>query len=63
MNPMNLDQALAQATGESLREIRRLGFNIVNPLDIHLDSEPVDRPPRILNWDRVDRQRTSLFPY
>ena len=62
MSPTRLDEAVARATGESLHEVRRRGFSIANPLDVDFDPEPVDRPPQIVNWDRIDAQRTSLFP-
>jgi hypothetical protein len=62
MRQARLDEAVARATGESLQEVRRRGFSIADPIDAYFDPEPVDRPPRIVNWDRLDRQRISLFP-
>jgi hypothetical protein len=62
MSPTHLDKAVARATGESLQEIRRRGFGIAEPMDLDHEPEPMDRPPRIVNWDRLDRQRLRLLP-
>ena len=62
MSRTRLDEAVARAMGESLREVRRRSFSIAEPADVDYDAESYDRPPRIVNWDRLDRERIRLFP-
>ncbi len=62
MSPTRLDEAVARATGESLHEVRRRGFSIADPVDVDYDVESMDRPPRIVDWDRLDHERIRLFP-
>ncbi|MEQ8853933.1 hypothetical protein [Gimesia sp.] len=52
-----LDQQVAQATGEDLREVRFRGFSLADPLTVRFDPEPCDLPPQILDWDQVDLER------
>ena len=56
MSPRVLNAAIARATGEDVREIRRRGFSIVNP-SARFDPEPDQRPHQVIDWDRVDRNR------
>lgn len=53
MTQRDLDTAVAMATGESLPEVRRHGFSIADPVDVHFDPEPCDLPPQWLDWDEV----------
>jgi hypothetical protein len=62
MSPTRLDEAVARATGDSLQEVRRRGFSIAGPVDVDYDAESMDRPPRIVDWDRLDHERIRLFP-
>jgi hypothetical protein len=56
MTRKQLEQAVADRTGESLREIRRRGFSILRPDD--LDPEPeIYAFPNVVDWDAVDRDR------
>lgn len=56
MTPSELHRAVARATGESRRQIDRLGFSLVDPTAPLDDLEPA-LPLRFLNWDRVSRRR------
>lgn len=56
MTQQELDVAVAQATGESLSEIRRHGFSLADPEQVVYDPEPIRRP-RYINWDAYDRRR------
>ena len=56
MSSRALYAAIARATGDDVREIRRRGFSIVNP-GARFDPEPDRRPHQILDWDRVDLGR------
>jgi hypothetical protein len=59
MSQHELDSAVAQATGESLRTIRRRGFSIIDPTDPEFDSEPNIRPAQIVDWDALEAQRRA----
>lgn len=62
MSPRKLERAVARATGETLAEIRRRGFSVVDPAAIDFDPEPTERSPQIVNWDELAAHRVSLFP-
>ena len=62
MNTSLFDRAVAHATAESLREIRRRGFSPVDPGDAPFDPEPDDSPPQCVDWDALDAERGGLFP-
>ena len=50
MTQRELDREVASATGESLSEIRRLGFSIENPGDPLSDPDPC-AAPNVIDWD------------
>ena len=56
MTPQELDRAVARATGEDVREIRRRGFGIADPLETDFDPAP-DYSLKAIDWDDVDLQR------
>jgi len=62
MNQHRLEEAVARATGESRRVIRRYGFVLADPLDDMFKREAASQPPQILSWDQVDAARCRLFP-
>jgi len=62
MSQVEIDRAVASATGESVQEISHLGFSLADELDLAFDPEPCDRPPAVMDWDRYDSQRPALFP-
>ena len=47
MRQVDLDRAVALATGESVRTIARQGF-------CFMEAPPVDRDPLIYDWDDAD---------
>lgn len=49
MTQLELDSAVATATGENLSEIRQLGFSLADPLEVNYDPEP--RRPLVFDWD------------
>ena len=51
MTQRDLDLSIARATGESLPEIRRLGFGIADPIKVRFDPEPSHVPPQWLDWE------------
>ena len=54
MTQRDLDSAVASVTGEATSVIRRLGFGIADPGEVHFDPEPSDLPPAWLDWDQND---------
>lgn len=62
MKPADLQRAVARATGETLREIRRRGFGLADPAEVDFDLEPNDPPPQIVDWDELDAGRLALLP-
>jgi hypothetical protein len=62
MSRISLESAVARATGETRREIRRRGFGLADPLDVRFDPEPNDLPPQIVDWDELEASRLALFP-
>ncbi len=62
MTHRQLLRAVAAATGESLRDIRRSGFNLADPQRVNFDPEPDDRPARVVDWDALALDRYALFP-
>jgi hypothetical protein len=51
MSQLEIDEAVADATGEKLGLIQSLGFSIADPLDVAYDPEP--RGPLVLDWDSM----------
>lgn len=62
MTHRQFSRAVAVATGESLREIRRRGFSPADPEEINFDPEPDDAPPQTVDWDALAHERWALFP-
>lgn len=58
MSPVELERAVASVTGETRREIRRRGFQLVTP-----DTESVgDDDLSVVDWDALEAERPVLFP-
>ena len=55
MKQEKINRMVARATGEDLREIRRMGFTIADPARVGYDPEPKQRRFRTLDWDVVKR--------
>ena len=59
MSPTELERAVATATGETRREIRRRGFQLVLPeLDLAADGDD----GAVVDWDALEAERPALFP-
>ncbi len=58
MSPCELERAVAQATGETRREVRRRGFQLV------ATEESADESGEgaVIDWDAVETERPVLFP-
>jgi hypothetical protein len=53
MTQREIDRAVAATTGESLTEIRHLGFGIADPTVVDHDPEASARRPLVIDWDSV----------
>lgn len=60
MTQQQLDEAVALATGEDMREVRHLGFSLADPADVVFDPEPW-MPPQTVDWDQLDLERNVAF--
>jgi hypothetical protein len=52
--------ALAKATGESIRTLKRIGFSLLEPDIDRVDTEARDLAPQTVDWDRLEEDRISL---
>jgi len=57
MTQMQLEQLVADATGEDVRAIRQRGFSVADPFEVDFDPEPDNLPPQMIDWDELDLQR------
>lgn len=60
MTQSYIDQLVASATGDDLREIRRLGFSLVTPEGSDFEDDST-RFPQTVDWDEADRCRRIPF--
>ena len=59
MTQHELDCAVAEATGETLCDVRRMGFSLADPEFVTFDPEPNDLPPQTVDWDELELCRNS----
>jgi hypothetical protein len=59
MTQQDLDLQVASTLGEDVREIRRRGFSIADPLEVAFDPDPDDYPsaPQVVDWDSLEADR------
>jgi hypothetical protein len=58
MTQAELNQAVADATGESVHTIRRRGFSVVTPLTVFQPDDVDDYAlPNVVDWDALERQQ------
>ncbi len=50
MSQRDLNRAISKATGEDLSTIAGMGF-------VELTAIPIEREPRVLDWDEYDLER------
>ena len=56
MTQTELENEIAQRTGEDIVLIRRRGFSVLNLSDTQFDPPPIHRP-QYVDWDEVERWR------
>ena len=61
MTQSEIDRSVSIALGESLRLIRRCGFSLADPAEVHFDPEPCQRRPQIVDWDQLDGSAPVCF--
>ena len=57
----SLTRAAAQATGESIATIRRMGFKLVGPVEVDDDFDAFLRAQTV-NWDALGAERPGFLP-
>ena len=57
MTQNDINRAVATATGETVDEIQRRGFSVVDDVDVSFDPEPSDDSSPYLDWDALDLAR------
>ena len=58
MTQAELNQAVADATGESVSTIRRRGFSVMTPLRVFEPDQDEDYAlPNVVDWDALERQQ------
>ena len=63
MTQQEIDDAVCLATGDTLCDVRRIGFSIADPLEVCFDPEPDDLPPNIIDWDELELERNyAMYP-
>jgi hypothetical protein len=60
MNQNDLNRSLSRATGESVRTIKRQGFSLLLPDIPGEETENVDLPPQVIDWDQLELDRIAL---
>ena len=55
MTQIDLNRAVACATGESVSAIAKMGLGTLTTI-------PVERETMLVDWDQLDQQRVSVFP-
>ncbi len=55
MTQADLNRAVAQATGETVTTIKRLGFLLADPDEL-LDPEAEELGPHVIDWDELEQQ-------
>jgi len=56
MHQNDLNRAVAEATGETVSTIKRLGFLLAEPDEL-TNPECEDHGPFVIDWDELDAQR------
>ena len=59
MNQRSINSAVARATGEDLRNIRRMGFTIADPCVVRHDPEAISGYARTIDWDDFQRRQAG----
>ena len=61
MTQAELNRQVARATGETVAEIRRMGFGFADEVEPGYDPEPTEFG-RHVDWDAIDAERYALLP-
>jgi hypothetical protein len=56
MKQVELNRAVAQATGETVSTIKRLGFLLADPAE-NLDPDSDELGPYVIDWDELEATR------
>lgn len=59
MTQAELNRAVARATGESVAEVKRIGFLLAEPDTEIPDPDDEDLGPSVFDWDEFDEMRMA----
>lgn len=59
MTQAELNRAVARATGESVADVKRIGFLLAEPDTDIPDPDDEDLGPSVLDWDEFDEMRMA----
>ena len=62
MTQHEIDRAVSAATGETVAEIKHLGFGLADPDVVSFDPEPEHLEDKFIDWDAADDERYALLP-
>lgn len=62
MSQAELVRAVSRATRESVSEIRRRGFQLLNAVPSEDDGDSLSIPPSYVDWDHLAAERISIYP-
>ena len=51
MNQRTINRLVVKATGENMREVRRMGFSIADPYRVQYDPDSRATQGRMIDWD------------
>jgi hypothetical protein len=60
MTQSELNHAVARSTGETVAEIKHLGFGLADPEEVAFDPEPDEG--NYVDWDETQAERYALLP-
>ena len=53
MNQRTINRLVSKATGENMREVRRMGFSIADPYRVQYDPDSRAKRGRMIDWDDI----------
>ena len=62
MTQHEIDCAVSVATGETVAEVKRLGFGLADPDVVCFDPQPEFLEDKFIDWDEVRAEREALVP-
>ena len=61
MNQRTINRLVSKATGENMREVRRMGFSIADPYRVHYDPDSRATRGRMIDWDDLQNDQVGAI--